>query len=226
MRQVLIILIALISLNVFSQSERKYIRKGNKEYTSENYNEAEVQYRKALEKAPDSKKADYNLANTLYKKEEYESAGTKYLDITVNEKNKYELAKYYYNLGNSMFKKNDFQKSIEAYKNSLRNNPGDMDAKHNLQLAQSMMQMQQQQQQQQQNQQHKEQDNQQQQQQQQQKQKQQQGQEQQAQQQPYKKDEISKEDAERLLDALEREEEDVMKKLQKQVAKIPVEKNW
>ena len=222
MRVPILIILLLVSLQSFSQNERKYIRKGNKEYAREDYNEAEVQYRKALEKTPDSKKADYNLANTLYKKQKYEAAGTKYHNLTANEKNKAELAKYYYNLGNSMFKKNDFQKSIEAYKNSLRNNPGDMDAKHNLQLAQSMLQMQQQQQQQQQQKgrQQKEQDDQQQQAQ------QQQQKQQQAQQQPYKKDEISKEDAERLLDALEREEEDVMKKLQKQMQQIPVEKNW
>ena len=220
MRFVTILLITLISLPAFSQNERKYIRKGNNSYADEDYNEAELQYRKALEKAPDSKKAEYNLANTLYKQEKYEASGTKYMDLTGEEKDKKELAKYYYNLGNSLFKENNFQHSIEAYKNSLRNFPDDMDAKHNLQLAQNMLAMQQQQQnQQQQN----KQDDQQQQQQQQHKKKEQ---EQQSQQQPQKKDEISKEDAERLLDALEREEEDVMKKIQKQVTKIPVDKNW
>ncbi len=218
MKAVLILLVVFTSVSVFSQGERKYIRQGNRRYNDEKYDEAEVQYRKALEKTPDSKKADYNLANTLYKQEKYEAAGTKYMDLTGKEKEKDELAKYYYNLGNSFFKDNNFEKSIEAYKNSLRNKPGDMDAKHNLQLAMSMMTMQQQQQQQQQDQQQQDQ--------QQQDQQQQDQQQQDQQQQPAKQDEISKEDAERLLDALEREEDDVMKKLQKQVRQVPVDKNW
>jgi tetratricopeptide (TPR) repeat protein len=218
MKAVLILLVIFTSVNVFSQGDRKYIRLGNKRYYNEKYDEAEVQYRKALEKTPDSKKADYNLANTLYKQEKYEAAGTKYMDLTGREKEKDELAKYYYNLGNSFFKDNNFEKSIEAYKNSLRNKPDDMDAKHNLQLAMNMMAMQQQQQ--------KQQQQDQQQQQQQKQQQDQQQQQQQQQQQPAKKDEISKEDAERLLDALEREEDDVMKKLQKQVRQVPVDKNW
>ena len=203
---------ALTSFQVFSQNERKYIRHGNSQYLKEKYDDAEVQYRKALEKNPGSKKADYNLANTLYKQEKYQAAGTKYLNLAENEKEKRELSRYYYNLGNSLFKENNLKESIEAYKNSLKNNPADMDAKHNLQLAMNMLNVQQQQQ---------NQDNQQQQQQ------QEQGDEQkQAQQQPVKKDEISKEDAERILDALEREEDDVLKKLQKQVIKVQVDKNW
>jgi len=218
MKSILFLLTILISFQGFTQVERKYIRQGNKRYNNEKYDEAELQYRKALEKSPDSKKADYNLANTLYKQEKFEAAGTKYLDLAGKEKDKNELARYYYNLGNSLFKDNNFGKSIEAYKNSLKNRPDDMDAKHNLQLAKSMLKMQQQQQQQQQKQEQQEQE--------QQEQQQQEQQQQQQQQQPAKQEEISKEDAERLLDALEREEDNVMKKLQKQVRQVPVDKNW
>ena len=46
-----------------------------------------------------------------------------------------KLGRYYYNLGNTMFESKKYQESVDAYKNALRNNPGDMDAKHNLQLA-------------------------------------------------------------------------------------------
>ena len=119
MKTVLFLLIILITFPVYSQGERKYIRQGNKRYNNEKYDEAEVMYRKALEKTPDSKKADYNLANTLYKQEKFEAAGTKYMDLSGKEKEKKnELAKYYYNLGNSLFKDNNFEKSIEAYKNT------------------------------------------------------------------------------------------------------------
>ena len=88
MRVIFYIVLAFISLQVLSQSERKFIRQGNRQYNKEKYDAAEVQYRKALEKTPDSKKADYNLANALYKQEKYEAAGTKYMNLTGNEKDR------------------------------------------------------------------------------------------------------------------------------------------
>ena len=83
----------------------------------------------------------------MYKQEKYEAAATKYQGLTQQEKDRHELSRYYYNLGNSLFKANKLNESIEAYKNALRNNPADEDAKHNLQLALRMKKQQQQQQQ-------------------------------------------------------------------------------
>jgi Ca-activated chloride channel family protein len=218
-----------ISVAVFPQPEQKYLRKGNHEYDDKKYEEAEVNFRKALEKKPGSRKAEYNLSNALYKQEKYEAAATKYNDLSQLEKDRKELSRYYYNLGNSLFKANKLNESIEAYKNALRNNPGDDDAKHNLQFALRMKNMQQQQQKskedqnKQDNKNNQDKSNQQKAQQQQQ---QQQKSQQQAQQQ---KGQISKEDAERLLQALENDEKKVLQKVkeqQRQVKRVPVEKDW
>lgn len=223
MKNILLIPVLLISTAVYSQPEQKFIRKGNHEYNDKKYGEAEVNYRKALEKKSTSRKAEYNLSNSLYKQEKYEAAATKYNGLTQQEKNKQNLSRYYYNLGNSLFKANKLNESIEAYKNALRNDPSDNDAKHNLQYALRLKNMQQQQQKE--NKDNKDSQNKEGQQKQQ-DQQQQQSQQQQAQQQ---KGQISKEDAERLLQALENDEKKVLQKVkekQSQVKKVPVDKDW
>jgi Ca-activated chloride channel homolog len=214
---------------VFSQPEQKFIRQGNHAYKDEKYGDAEVNYRKALEKNSDSRKAEYNLSNSLYKQEKYEAAATKYNGLTQQEKDRNELSRYYYNLGNSLIKANKLNESIEAYKNALRNNPSDEDAKHNLQYALRLKNMQQQQQQQQEenkDQQDKKDQQEKEDKQNQQNQQEQQNQQQQAQQQ---RGQISKEDAERLLEALANDEKKVLQKVkenQSQARRVPVEKDW
>lgn len=274
MKYSLIILFAVVSLNVNSQTDNKYIRKGNSSYRDGNFAQAEVEYRRALEKNPESYKADFNLGNSLYKQKQYDAAAGRYssliksfdpsfsaqpevsptsnsssassvtpaspgvaksaaknLDREVTDET---LSNYYYNLGNTLFRCEKYKESIEAYKNALRRNPSDMDAKHNLQLALRMLTEQQQQQQgnkqqndnQQNNRQNKDQQNQDQQNQNQQNDP---NQNQQNSQQQQRKGEISPEDAERILQALENQEKETMKQIQERKErsrKIPVEKNW
>ncbi|MBN1415373.1 MAG: tetratricopeptide repeat protein [Bacteroidales bacterium] len=229
MKYIIIILLLLTPMKAISQPEQKYIRKGNNEYKEKKYNEAEINYRKALEKNINSSKAEYNLSNALYKQEKYEAAATKYFNLSQLKKNKDEISRYYYNLGNSLFKANKLNESIEAYKNALRNNPGDTDARHNLQFVLTMKNMQNQQQQQDNQGKKDQQDSQDKQDQKQQQQQQQQQQQKQQQQQNQQKDQISREVAERLLQALENDEKKVLQKVkekQNQVRKVPVEKDW
>jgi len=217
----------IIPTLIFAQNVKKEIRQGNSEYRENNFSEAETHYRKALEKDPASEKANYNLANSLYKQEEYEPAITKYEVLATSDAEKITKARYYYNLGNSYFKSQKIGESIEAYKNSLRLFPDDEDAKHNLHLAQMMMSQQQQQQQQdKKDQQDKSEENKQNQDQQSDQQQQQEKKEQQGQQQ---EQQISQQDAERLLEAIEQDEKETMRKVQEQkvqMRKIPVEKEW
>jgi len=228
MKYLMIILTLVAAEEVFSQPEQKYIRKGNGKYNEQQYNEAEVLYRKALEKNIKSRKAEYNLSNSLYKQEKYDASAAKYFGLAQEEKDHHELSRYYYNLGNSMFKANKLKESIEAYKNALRNNPEDDDARHNLQLALRMKSEQDKQDKKdgQDNQENKDQqDNKDQKD----KQDNQNNQEQQQNQQQGQKGQISREDAERLLQALENDEKKVLQKVrenQAQIKKIPVEKDW
>lgn len=235
---VIIFLLLLPFCTISAQSERREVRKGNKEYNKGSYGDAELHYRNALEKNPDSENANYNLANALYKQNQFEPAITKYETLTATEKDKNKLAKYYYNLGNAYFKSQKLDKCIDAYKKSLLLNPKDVDAKHNLFLARMMQKQQQQQQQQNQDNKDQNQDNkenknnkqdQQDQKDKQSKQDQQNQDQKKDQQQKGQEQQISKQDAERLLEALEQDEKNVMKKVQEEkasVRKIPVEKEW
>jgi tetratricopeptide (TPR) repeat protein len=220
-------ILIIASSIAYSQSERSLIREGNKFYSDNKYLDAEVSYRKSLEKNKDSKVGAFNLGDALYKQEKHDEAAEEFRIATSKETDKESKAKAFHNLGNSLLKSQKLQESIEAYKNALKLNPKDVDTKYNLEYAKRMIQQQQQQQQQNKDQQKQD------------KQEDKQKQEKQAQQKQEKKDQqkqqqakqqeqkISKEDAERMLEALKNEEKDVQKKLQKKVpARISIEKDW
>jgi len=237
----------VVSLSAYSQAERKFIRKGNKDYEDKNYTQSEVNYRKALEKDGDSFEANFNVGDALYKQEKYEEAADKFASLTHRDVSDQKLARAYHNRGNSLLKANKLKESISAYKQALRYNPNDMETKHNLTYALRQLRKQQQQkkeqnqkqQQDQQDQNQQQKKNQQDQKNQQDKQNQnrrdqqeQQDQKKQQQQSPQGgggKQRISKEDAKRLLQALENDEKQLQKKLKKKKAKpvkVETTKNW
>ena len=227
----------MITLMTMAQGERKYIRQGNKDYSNGEFNESEIQYRKALDKEINSYEGNFNLGDALYKQEKYEDAARKFSNIADPEMDREELSRLYHNIGNSLLKNNNLEESIEAYKQALRNNPNDPDTKHNLAWAMNMLQQQQQQQQQNQDnqdqqdqdQQNSDQDQEQQEQQDQQQQQQDQQEGEQEEQKEQPRDQISEEDARRMLEALQQDEQQLQEKLKKQKAKaqrIAVLKDW
>jgi Ca-activated chloride channel homolog len=242
MRSYFVIILSIISFQVFSQTDRKFIRSGNGVYKEGKFQEAEIEYRKALEKDSGSFKANYNLGNALYKQHQYDAALQKYAGLIQTREGSDELNRYYYNLGNAFFEKGEYNESIDAYKNALRNDPHDLDAKHNLQLALRKLSEQKQNQNKDNQQQNTEQKNQQennagknknddnQKQDEANQPNNQENQEKGKPDQPQNvKGEISRENAERILQALENEEKDVIKKVQEQkerMKKDPLEKDW
>lgn len=229
MRFLFIILFTLYSLvQVFSQTENKVVRKGNNLYKEGNYKDAEISYRKALEKDPKSVKGSYNLGNSLYKQEGYEEAANNYLSSInkIGSKNKVQQSAAYHNLGNAMLKSEKYAEAIDAYKQALRLNPGDEDTRYNLSYALNKMQQQQKNQQGGNNKNDKN-DNKDKQQQQSQSDKSDQQSDNKDQQQ--QKAQISKKDAERMLQALNNDEQKTLDKVNKQkVKQVPVqtEKDW
>jgi len=234
----------LISLSAYSQGERKFIRKGNQAYEDKDYTQSEVNYRKALEKDAHSFEANFNVGDALYKQEKYEEAADKFSSLTHRDVSDQKLARAYHNMGNALLKGKKLKESISAYKQALRYDPNDIETKHNLTYALRQLRKQQQQKKEQDRKQQDKQDqNQQQQKKNQQDQKDQQDQQnqQQDQQQDQKKQQqqspqggsgkqrISKEDARRLLQALENDEKQLQKKLKKKKAKpvkVKTTKNW
>lgn len=221
MRSLLVILLVMLCLPAFSQEDKKLIREGNKQYNNGNYIEAEKQYRQALEKKKDSYKAMYNLGDAYYKQGKYQEAANQFEMLSTKKTSRDTLAKVYHNLGNSLLKQKEYEKSIKAYKNALKNNPNDEDTRYNLAYAQKMLQQQQQQKQ--------KQDQQKQDKQDQKKDKEKKDMKDQQQQQQHPQQQMSKEDAQRLLDALNNDEKDIQKKLKVEKGKgqpVRTDKDW
>jgi tetratricopeptide (TPR) repeat protein len=224
MMRVLFVFILLLPFIANAQSKKNHLRNGNDLYQDSLFNDAEMKYRKSLEKDQDYFPASYNLADAIYKQERYEESANLFDALTDNAKTKNEKAKIYHNLGNSLLKQQKIKESIAAYKDALRNSPTDKDTRHNLALAQKMLQQQQQNKEQQQNQQQDKEDEKEQK-----EQKEQEKQEQQKEQQPQEKEGMSKETAEKILEALQQQEKKLQEKLQKKKVKgkkVKVLKDW
>jgi Ca-activated chloride channel homolog len=223
-----ILLFLLFAHYGFAQKDVKLIRQGNKLYNQGQYKDAEVDYRKALEINKESDKGKFNLGTAVYQEKNFNEATKIFEDLSGKQLDKSTKAKIYHNYGNSLLESKQYEQSIAAYKNSLLNNPADKDTKYNLEYARSMLKKQQQQQQQ--NQQNKNQDK---------KDQDKKDQDSQNKDQPPKDQnknqqqdqnkKISKEDAERMLEALKNDEKKTMAKLKKSKAKVQqvvIEKDW
>ncbi len=150
---ILIFLLFLISISAYSQKERKYIRSGNKSYEKKDYGNAEVDYQKATAVDTNSFTANFNLADAYYKQKKYDEAEKKLLNMTNSPDGKENLSDIYYNLGNIQFKQAEkmlqqqkmsdamkkLSQSIDNYKNTLRINPNDKEAKYNLSYASEVL---------------------------------------------------------------------------------------
>lgn len=211
------------------KAERDLIRKGNRMYNDSVYENAEVNYRKALEINPKSTVAMYNLANTLMQQNKLQEAMEQFVGAAKVEKEKPNLAQIYHNMGVIFQSQKDYAKAIEAYKESLRNNPKDDETRYNLALAQKLLKDQQQDQQNQDNQQNQQKQEEKQDQQQNQQQNQNNDQQQEPPQQQKQDNQMSKENAEQLLNSVMQDEKDVQDKVKKQQQVIKgnrLEKDW
>ena len=218
-----VICLLLTATTLMAQGDRQLVRQGNKQFRAGNNKEAEVSYRKAVEKNPRNPQACYNLGNALMQQQKDSAAVAQFETAAKLETNPIRRAQAYHNMGVVCQGKRMYGEAIEAYKEALRNNPTDDETRYNLTLCKRQQKQQQDQQKQQQdkNQQNK-QDKQQEQQKQQQQKQQQKKQEQQQQQ-------MSRENAEQMLNAAMQEEKQTqqrMKKAQQQPNRRQLEKNW
>jgi len=225
-----LVLMLLVSMNTFAQRESGDVRRGNKDYRKQNFTEAEVNYRRGLEKNKNGYEAHYNLGDALFKQDKYADAQTEFetaAKMLDKKADKERYAKSMHNIGNCAFAQQQYDKAVAAYQESLRANPKDNDTRYNLVKALEMLQQQQQQQNQDQQDQKQDQQQQQQQQEQQQQDQQQQQQQEQQQQEQQSEDQMDKETAEQILQALEQDEQETQEKMQRQQGKKRrVEKEW
>lgn len=136
-----ILILLLIGNNLFSQtnSNNLSIYEGNHQYKLKNYAEAQKYYEKAIENGNTDYKTQFNLGDTYYQQGKYDDAAKKFEEITETAKNAKDKAKAFHNLGNSWLKKKEYQKSVDAYKNALKNNSKDEDTRYNLAYAQKKL---------------------------------------------------------------------------------------
>lgn len=220
----------LVAVAAYGQkTDRDYLRSGNKLYKDSLFVKAEVDYRKALELNPKSADAMYNLGNALLMQQKAKEAMEQFTAASKIEKDKMKLAQIYHNMGVILQSSKQLPQCIEAYKESLRNNPKDNETRYNLALAQKQLKDQQKNQQnqdQKQNKQDQKQDDKQQ------NKKDQQDQNKKDQQNPQQpqqnQNQMSKENAEQLLNAAMQDEKNVQDKVKKQiqVRGRKLEKDW
>ena len=115
------------------------MKAGNEAYLHGDYDAAQIAFQDATFQKPESPLAHYNLGTVLYRRGRFGEAVQAFRESVVRHGGKTErtlsLAHIYYNLGNAQFKTGDLRRAIEAYRHSLRLNPQDADAQHNLALA-------------------------------------------------------------------------------------------
>lgn len=142
LRYVLAVTPLVSGVDSFAQQhpERRHIRSGNRQYESGNYSEAEEKYRTAIQSNPLSFEAAFNLADALYKQGKFEEA-VELLERTAQAPllTPEQKAQVYHNLGNGMFSQQKLKEAEEFYKQSLRENPADLETKYNLAYVQKLL---------------------------------------------------------------------------------------
>jgi Ca-activated chloride channel family protein len=141
-----ILLLAVVALAGCGQSAETLNNKGNEAFADQDYDGALTAYLGAQENAPEIAEPHYNAANSHYRMEDYQQAQQEIERALVGEESQQALDQHsYYNLGNTFFQAQQFELAIEAYKEALRLNPDDLEAKQNLELALRQLQQQQEQ---------------------------------------------------------------------------------
>ena len=225
-KKIATVCLLLIAVGAQAQTDRQYVRQGNKLFQKGDFEHAEVAYAKAIEKNEKNPQAHYNLGNALMAQRKDSAAVVQFQAAGQLETNPLRKSQAYHNIGVVCQQNKLYGDAIEAYKQALRLNPNDDETRYNLALCKHEKQKQDQNQQNQhQNQQNKDdqqkkdnQDKQEQKQQDQDKQKQQE-----------QKPQMSKENAEQLLNAAMQQEKQTqkrMKEAEKQGERRQVEKNW
>ena len=212
------VLLMLVAMSSMAQTDRQYVRQGNKQYRAGDFANAEVSYRKAIEKNPRNPHAAYNLGNALMAQKKDSAAIEQFQNAAKLETNPMRKYRAFHNMGVICQGHKMYGEAIEAYKNALRLNPEDNETRYNLVLCKHQKNKQDQNQQQNQQQQEKKDDK-----------KDQDQQEQNKNKQKEQKPQMSKDNAEQLLNAAmqqEKQTQDRLKKAQQQPQRRQVLKNW
>lgn len=137
-KHIILILLLCVATMSYAQTDRQFVRNGNKHFYKQQYDKAEVQYRKAVSNNPSNPQALYNLGCALMMQNKDSAAIVQYQKAIKVEKNKLRLASVYHNIGVICQNHKMYGDAIKAYEQSLRNNPKDNETRYNLALCKKM----------------------------------------------------------------------------------------
>jgi Ca-activated chloride channel family protein len=126
------LILLMVAMSVSAQTDRQYIRQGNKQFDAGDYPNAEVSYRKAVEKNPKNPQAAYNLGNALLAQKKDSAAIEQFQNASKLETNPLRKYQSFHNIGVICQSHKMYGEAIEAYKNALRLNPTDDETRYNL----------------------------------------------------------------------------------------------
>ena len=143
MKRLMILILALVSaVTVSAQTDRKEVRAGNKAFRKGDFRKSEIDYRRAVLKDSLSVAAQYNLASSLYRQDDYEGA-QKALSSIAETGSGIEAAgtkaDFYFNQGDVALAQKDYASAVKSFRQSLLLRPNDMDAKENYIYAKEML---------------------------------------------------------------------------------------
>ena len=138
MKNIFLILLSFVSVQMFAQKPTTQIVQGNKQYNTRNYSQAEALYRSAFSQDDKSTFAAYDKGNAIYRQYQTNESVGSYQQALKSAKTKDEKHRIYHNLGNAFMKQKNYGAAVEAYKNALRNNPNDEETRYNFALAKQM----------------------------------------------------------------------------------------
>ena len=139
MRNIVIFILLMIASVAFAQNDRDYIRSGNRLYRNKSFDKAEVEYRKAVSANAENPQAVYNLGCSMMMQQK-DSVAIQYFERASKlETNKLRRAKSNHNIGVILQNHKMYDKAIEAYKQALRDNPNDDETRYNLALCKKLL---------------------------------------------------------------------------------------
>jgi tetratricopeptide (TPR) repeat protein len=139
MKKIIIYSLIFISFSLQAQEKDKYLPKGNEEFASKNYVDAEANYRISQAKFAKKAKSSYNLGTSIYKQNQPEEAKYQFAKAIQDAKTKSEKHTAFHNFGNTLMKEKNYEGAVQAYKDALRNNPSDEQTRYNYALAKKML---------------------------------------------------------------------------------------
>lgn len=137
-RLIILTLLSTLAVTASGQGERSDVRRGNELFQQGLYTQAETAYKQAQQKNATSYESAFNLGGALYKQNRWEEAAAGFSKLIEDKSDRTRQSEALYNLGNTYVKMRKLPEAIESYKNALKLNPSDVQAKFNLAYAQKL----------------------------------------------------------------------------------------